>query len=100
MEAKRGKKRALEADEGQGDEREMVGGVGEAMKGSQRGGEGDEQQMVEGLARAVQGQGQGGQARAVQPPAKRMGKSRAASSDLILNPTRCCCDAQCSCNLK
>ena len=84
MEAKRGKKRALEADESQSDG-EMVG-KGKARRASQRGGE-EEEEMVEGLARAVQGQGP---AKAVRPPppVKRMGKSRAASSDLILNTTR------------
>ena len=78
----RGNKRALEADESQSDG-EMVGNV-KARRGSLRGGE---EKMVEGLARAVQGQGP---ARAVLPPqpVKRMGKSRAASSDLFLNTTR------------
>ena len=85
MEAKRGKKRALEADESQSDG-EMVG-KGKARRGSQRGGEEEEEEMVDGLARAVQGQGP---AKAVLPPqpVKRMGKSRAASSDLFLNTTR------------
>ena len=79
MEAwKRGTKRALEADGSHGGDGEMVGMVGKARRGSQRGGEGQEQEMVEGLARAV----------LPPPPGKRMGKSRAASSDLILNTTR------------
>ena len=84
MEAKRGKKRALESDGSQSDNGEMAGMVGKARRGSLRGGE-EEEEMVEGFARAVQGP-----ARAVlpTPPAKRMGKSRAASSDLILNPIR------------
>ena len=72
----RGKKRVLEADESQSDG-EMVGNV-KARKGSLRGGE---EKMVEGLARAVQGQG-------MAPVVKRMGESRAASSDLIFNNTR------------
>ena len=97
MEAKRGKKRALEPDLSQGDEGGLVGGmVGKARKGSQRQEE-EEEEMVDGLARAVQGQGGGegqgqvqGLARAAlpTPPGKRMGKSRAASSGFLTNTTR------------
>ena len=78
MEAKRGKKRALveAGDESQSDG-EMVG-KGKVMRGgSQRGGE-EEEEMVEGLARAV----------LPTPPVKRMGKSRAASSGLLINASR------------
>ena len=76
MEAKRGKKRALEeaGDESQPDG-EMVG-KGKVLRGNQRGGE--EEEMVEDLARAVM----------PTPPAKRVGKSRAASSGLLINATR------------
>ena len=75
MEAKRGKKRALEeaGDESQPDG-EMVG-KGKVLRGSRRGGE---EEMVEDLARAVM----------PTPPAKRVGKSRAASSGLLINATR------------
>ena len=98
MEAKRGKKRTLEPDRGQGGEGGLVGGmVGKARKGSQRREEeeGEEEEMVDGLARAVQGQGGGegqgqGLARAAlpPPPSKRMGKSRAASSGFLINTKR------------
>ena len=78
MEAKRGKKRALEAEEGPGDgEMAVKGAVGRVK--AKRVSVNSEQEMVEGLARAVQ----------PTPPVKRMGKSRAASSVLI-NTTRCC----------
>ena len=91
MEAKRGKKRALEADRSKGDEGEIAGGmVGKARRGSQRE-EGEEEEMVEGLASAVQGQIQGqGLGRAVlpPPPGQRMGKRRAASSGLLINTSR------------
>ena len=79
MDAKRGKKRALEAEgsQGQGDG-EVVGGVeagqGKGRRGSQRG----EEEMGEGLTRAVQ---------PTPPAGKRTGKSRAASSALF-NATR------------
>ena len=85
MEAKRGKKRALEADESQRDGEMM--GKEKARRGSQRGGE-EEEEMVEGLARAVQGQGPAARTVLPPPPVKRVGKSRAASSDLFLNTTR------------
>ena len=95
MEAKRGKKRALEADRSKGDEGEIAGGmVGKARRGSQRE-EGEEEEMVEGLASAVQGQGEGqiqgqGLGRAVlpPPPGQRIGKRRAASSGLLINTSR------------
>ena len=91
MEAKRGKKRALESDRSKGDEGEIAGGmVGKARRGSQRE-EGEEEEMVEGLASAVQGQIQGqGLGRAVlpPPPGQRMGKRRAASSGLLINTSR------------
>ena len=78
MEAKRGKKRALveAGDESQSDG-DMVG-KGKVMRGgSQRGGE-EEEEMVEGLARAV----------LPIPPVKRINKSRAASSGLLINASR------------
>ena len=92
MEAKRGKKRALEADGSQDDNGEMAGKE-KVMRGGLRGGE--EEEMAEGLARAVQGQGQRtvqgqGPSRAALPhqPVKRMGKSRAASTDLFIKTPR------------
>ena len=94
MDAKRGKKRALGADGSQDDNGEMAGKE-KLMRGGLRGGE--EEEMVEGLARAVQGQGQRavqgqgqGPSRAALPhqPVKRMGKSRAASTDLFINTPR------------
>ena len=84
MEAKRGKKRALDESQSDG---EMMGKE-KARRGSQRGGE-EEEEMVEGLARAVQGQGPAARTVLPPPPVKRVGKSRAASSDLFLNTTRC-----------
>ena len=91
MEAKRGKKRALESDRSKGDEGEIAGGmVGKARRGSQRE-EGEEEEMVEGLASAVQGQIQGqvlGRAVLPPPPGQRMGKRRAASSGLLINTSR------------